>query len=269
MIRITVIIFLSLLGCSNKKTEYFSNGNIQKEYYLKNGILNGEYLTYFNNGNIKSIDLYANGKRIDSTIVYDSLNTQIYEIKYWSPEYNNGYYIKQFIKNQLSSEGLIIDSIKSGDWKYYKNGKLDQIFEYTKIKGKQYSNQGWVFGNNGKIIKNKGNYYNFKIEGKLVKDKKSKIVIDYKPLISLNSSLIFLLGKNINSDFSNINSVKLDTVYGSNNRIEFNFTSEDTGKINFRGIIKEYVNLNPKLNDSIDYKERVVYLNRELYVNED
>lgn len=267
MIRVVVILFLILSSCKNKKVEYFSNGNIHKEYYLKNDALVGDYLTYYNNGNIKSVDLYKNNIKVDSTVFYDSLiNKKISKIIYWKNTDLDSFYVKNFQNGKISSEGIISDSMKLGTWKYYKNEVLEKKFQYKVISNKQYSNQGWVFNEKGDTLKSKSNYYKLIIPDKIKQNQNITIKIEYNPIISLESSLTFLCSKHYNHDFSNINLVKPDSIFGIKNVIEFKFRSKKSGKINLRGVLKEYANLIPEYSNGHTYKERLIYIDEPLFI---
>ncbi len=49
---------------------YYENGNIKEKGYYINGLIEGEYNTYYENGNIYIRCLYKNGK-IKNIIEYD------------------------------------------------------------------------------------------------------------------------------------------------------------------------------------------------------
>lgn len=65
-------LFISLISCNNEKKEYYPNGAIRHSFNLNtNHELEGESKEYYENGNIKSIEYYKNGLRIDSSLYYD------------------------------------------------------------------------------------------------------------------------------------------------------------------------------------------------------
>lgn len=105
-----------------QKSEYYPDCKIKKQYFFKNNSLNGDYITYYQNGNILSKSTYIDG-----------------DINGWSYEYN--------INGDLTSKKLFkydnvvcnilfhnnkklayIDNIKDTLW--YSNGKIAEIDEY-------------------------------------------------------------------------------------------------------------------------------------------
>jgi len=161
------------------------------------------------------------------------------------------------------------DSLKIGKWDYFKkDGSIDKTFEYLIINGKQYTNQNWTYGKSkNDTLKDISHY--FKIQGFKEYNNINDTIhinIEYKPLLALNSQLILCTSNNINKDFDNINVVELDTVYGKNMKIDFVFIPQKKGKNTFRGFLKEFYHIEPTKEDDIDYKERVVYFDKEYFV---
>ncbi|WCO03489.1 toxin-antitoxin system YwqK family antitoxin [Psychroserpens ponticola] len=254
------------VSCLKNKKEYFDNGNLKAEYQkTKNGILEGKYIKYYENGNIKSIQLFRNNVEIDSTIVYDSLKSNTIKTAiYRNKNSIDSIYVKNYDNSYITSEGHMFKTQKTGKWKLYKNQKIDKIMQYKNIDGKQYLNQGWFFDKSGDTIHEYGSNYKFKYSVKL-KEKTIDISIKYKPLIAENANVILLHNEKLNKEFSNIDEVVLDTIFFTNNKVDIEYkVKHKREKLNFnlRGIIKEYADL--LKNDSIYYRERLIYLDEKI-----
>lgn len=261
-----LLILVFFVSCSKSKKEYFENGNLKAEYQTtKKGSLEGEFKLYYKNGNIKSIDLFKNNIKIDSSKFYDSLNSKtIKKVVFWNKNSLENYYLKNYEKGEIFNEGQISNSLKTGKWKYYKDKKIDKVLQYKNINDIQYLNQGWYFDKLGDTIEESGNNYKFNYSGTQKKKlTEVDISITYNPLIAINSDVILLFSNQLDEKFSNIDKVTLDTVVFANNKVDFKIGIK--GNVNFRGLIKEYANIVPK--DSIVYKERFVYLDEIISVN--
>lgn len=257
-----------LFSCSNKKKEYYDNGNLKAQYQIsQNGLLEGKFISYFKNGNIKSIDLYRENIKVDSTIIYDSIIPDKVKLIYlWNRTSKDSFYVKNYEDNEVLNEGYIYKAKKVGKWKYYKDKKLEKVLEYINIKNETYLNQGWFFDKLGDTIKGVGNNYKFNYSVfQKKKQNEIDIFIKYNPLINNNSNVVLLFSEQLNKDFSNTNEIVFDTIFLTNNKVNFKYIVKKEGGIKLRGIIKEYANIVPT--DSIVYKERLIYLDEEILIS--
>lgn len=263
------LFFLSILmfSCSKREKKYFDNGNLKAEYQVNDeGVLEGEFISYYKNGHMKSIDLYRNNIKVDSTIVYDSLEPNKKKLVIFHNKLSlDSIYSKNYEDGEVTSEGFVYKSQKTGKWKYYKNKRLEKVLQYKNINGTQYLNQGWFFDNNGDSIKAYGNNYKFEYTiNKKDSQNEIDISITYNPLIAKNANVILLYNEKLNKQFSNFHKIDLDTILFVNNRTEIKYIldNKEVDNFNFRAVIKEYADLVPK--DSITYKERFVYLDEKI-----
>ncbi len=106
---------------------YHKNNNsiLTEELYNDNGQLHGKRLTYFENGQLAESLHYKNGT-LDGLSLWYSQIGKLYK----SLEYNNGeldgeakFYDNQ---GQLIIEGNYKDDLRTGTWKYYKDGQLEE-----------------------------------------------------------------------------------------------------------------------------------------------
>jgi antitoxin component YwqK of YwqJK toxin-antitoxin module len=58
------------LGYSGVQKEYHENGLLYKQFFHKNGIIEGEFKTFYNNGNAQYICDYVNGQKFGKEIEY-------------------------------------------------------------------------------------------------------------------------------------------------------------------------------------------------------
>jgi antitoxin component YwqK of YwqJK toxin-antitoxin module len=265
MTRAIFFLPLLLVGCTEQITkEYYANGQLSKEYSLKDSLYEGKYEEYYDNGDKKVTHLYKNGVLKDSSVFYQ--NNKISRVDYYFPSdtiYRKIYYPAFIVKE----EGKLKGSIKVGKWKYNrKDGSLDKVFEYVNLQGKQYTNQGWHFDEKGDTIKEFGNFFSYKFSDEIIyKNKPFKIYFKYKPILALNPNIIMCLSPKINENFSNLAEVSLDTLYFENAVKGYQeIIFSNSGKKILRGFIKEYYTLSGKTNES---KERYMYFDIPVQVN--
>ena len=135
-----MFILVILTSCKNGEKEYYDNGNIHKEYFLKGGNITGVYKEYFQNGNLKLIHLFENGKKVDSSVYFFENLNKIEKVLY----YQLGDTIREinYYKNgSVSSKGSSVNDNKIKKWYYYRDdGSINKVFEYLIVNGKQTSN---------------------------------------------------------------------------------------------------------------------------------
>lgn len=112
---------------------YYQNKNkgiLMTENYNDQGVLEGEKLVYYENGQIAEKAYYKNGQ-IDGVSTWYSPNGKL--LKEFT--YNNGqlhgmakYYDKD---GRLLAEGIYKNDKKHGIWKYYENGEFTEEKDFT------------------------------------------------------------------------------------------------------------------------------------------
>lgn len=263
-----LILCFFFISCNNFKTEYYANGNISKRYSLVNGKYNGTFEEFFENGNYKEIHIYNNGIKTDSSIYFNA-NNKIYLVDYYLPNdtIESIFYYSDMV---VKEKGKYIKNNKIGKWKYFRrDGTLDKVFEYINLKGEQYTNQGWYFDTNGDTLKEFGNFYTIKLSSNVTKIN-NPILLDftYKPLLAINPDVIICFSTKLEHDFSNLNKVKLDTIFLQNTSLEnFKLIFKSRGKRNLRGFVKESYDRKPTPDDTIAHGERVLYFDVPIIVN--
>lgn len=92
--------------------------------YYKDGRPNGKWITFFPNGNIKSIENWEDGKLNGKYVIYQENGIKVMETNYLMGQ-DNGKYFLYHENGVLQIEGQFKKGIPSGTWKYYHpTGKL-------------------------------------------------------------------------------------------------------------------------------------------------
>lgn len=123
----------------NKVSEGLLNKNRQNEgvwkYYhqdspqpmsvetFKNGKLHGRVVVYYKNGKIASETHYNNGVKEGVFKKYSQDGIVLEEIPYKNNQFN-GWVIYRDIKGQIIAQGMYEKGLKKGIWKFYENGEL-------------------------------------------------------------------------------------------------------------------------------------------------
>lgn len=114
---------------------YYHNDSdkvMTKENYNDEGLLDGEKLIYFENGQLAEQLLYENGKKEGNVKNYSEKGIVIKDYNYKTGELHGSY--KDYTpKGELIVEGQFKNGKKHSIWKYYENGEL--------TKEKNFSNQ--------------------------------------------------------------------------------------------------------------------------------
>lgn len=149
------------------------------------------------------------------------------------------------INDTLTGYGQMWDSIKIGYWKYYNSEKkVIAISEYKMLNNKSYLNQEIAFDKNGDTIPNRSSYFLFEFKDN------GKVHIKFKKILDQESYSFFVYSDKINSDFSNVDDIKLDTIFFEDDRITINLSKDY-----LRGLIREI-----KFTSDTSFMDRDVYV---------
>ena len=110
---------------------YFSNGQLAEVKTFKNDTLNGVHIEYTPDGKFQIQEAFYMGTKIDTFKLYSNGNLNLLEYRD-STGMRQGA-IKVFVDNSLSQVGHYRDNKMHGEWKLYnpKNQRLKRIYEYT------------------------------------------------------------------------------------------------------------------------------------------
>lgn len=119
----------------NKEREgewvYFHNKSedtMMVENYT-NGKLQGIQKTYFPNGELAEKTEYREGKKHGESFIYSDSGKLLQHFTYKNDEFH-GPAIYYNAKGEKTIEGEYYEDRKTGTWKYYENGNLDEEKEY-------------------------------------------------------------------------------------------------------------------------------------------
>lgn len=281
--------FFILFSCNDKvEITYHDNGKIRKEYHLINGVIEGSYKEFFNNGKLKESHFYKRGKKIDTTRIYSYEG----DLKVMRVHLQNGQtkYFDFYENGKIKKEGILDDKfINIGKWKFYSNeGDLTFIREYISINGNSYLNQVMKYNEDGYIFYYPSHYFEiFKTKDTFsLNDPFRAAAIIGLPIFKEKKSEIYVVvpknGFNFNKDFSNGNEIELDTFYNLKKdtinqkwfpeddfslTVAFGKKFEKIGNHNVRGFIVEYYEQEP---DSLGIikKEHIKYFEVPIYVKD-
>lgn len=129
--RSITILFIAfmLLGCSKSKIETkYESGKTRASFEVnRNGQKDGNYIEFFDNGNIKEKSTYSEGLLIGKrTLMYENGKIEIEEA-YTEGGILNGPYKVYYPTGELKLEKLFENNLVNGKIKvYYQNGKLKE-----------------------------------------------------------------------------------------------------------------------------------------------
>ena len=146
---------------SIKEKEYFPNGNVKAEYWLKffnsDTLLDGEFVGFYENGGIYEKSTWNKGKIVGTREIYDKKGRVLFQETYIEGDYpriiiSQAYYY-DFLAACTYSEGTLIETgfmknQQHGVLKYYRrNGNLmdSVIYEYgVQIYRARFNNKGEI-----------------------------------------------------------------------------------------------------------------------------
>lgn len=125
-----------LVGCGENdnsvRKETYSNGKLKLEASVKDNVLHGSYVEYFENGKKKTVGSYAYGEKSGKWEYYcNSNNDQICREQFFSDGRLEGVEKYWYDNGKLKSESAYANKRKNGKTKWwYKNGQLSLEADY-------------------------------------------------------------------------------------------------------------------------------------------
>ncbi len=103
----------------------FANTNLVKEEFtFKNGVLHGEALTWFKNGQLRRKGSYNKGQISGKWEFYNEQGQKIIEAHY-EQDNLNGSFISLYHNGKIKEKGRYEKNKKTGQWNYFaENGQL-------------------------------------------------------------------------------------------------------------------------------------------------
>src|SRR5690554_7133453 len=148
---------------------------------------------------------------------------------------------KTYPEDSLISEGYMIDTLPIKYWKSFDlQRRLVAISEFKIINNEAYLNQEIVFDIHGDTLFDKSNFFTCKTD-KLNKDS-LYLEIKYEGIFDAiyndsESYPMLVYHNDINEDFSNINKLKLDTLFFKNNKLNMSIPKNKK----LKGVIKKLI----------------------------
>ena len=124
------VVFKTYSQRNGEFLEYFENGKIKSiENYIDDKE-NGEQKEFYENGKLRKYRFYLNGKlNGEQKDFYINENLQLLEN--WKNGKKNGEWKSYFENGKLSGTGNYYEDWKDGEWKYYyENGKIMKLENY-------------------------------------------------------------------------------------------------------------------------------------------
>ncbi|UII26105.1 hypothetical protein LVD15_22810 [Fulvivirga maritima] len=137
-----IIVILFILGCSK------DNSRNEKTAVLKNERYNGNSISYYSNGQIKSIEPYSDGMINGVVKMYDSLGNLRSEFQV-SHNKRNGTYRGYYPDGSIyAEEQYVDDKLNSYGVEYYNDGKIHRkylLYFDSLVYYKGYDTMGYVY----------------------------------------------------------------------------------------------------------------------------
>lgn len=265
---IYLIIFM-ITACSDKENTYYDNGNLKSSFYLNSeGKKYGEENIYYPTGGIMSKAKYKNGVWIDSIVKYDKKGFIISVLK----KNRDKLFIKEFNNGLLISEGKVDSKLRpTGWWNVYEDNKLIAKQERIIVNGQSLINRENTFNQNTINTSKSISYELMKPELiKVGKQYTLRFLFHFDESDEKNNLLdktyyYLLISPHINEDFSNLNSVSLDTLIPKKkNEFVYNLEFGKTGEKNLRGVIEKHTM--QKENGKLIINKSLIFINEKIIV---
>ena len=228
------------------------NGNIiKKEYYTSDGELYS--VVNYKDNFISNIKEFNNGELLAESEVDEDLNA-IKNI------YKNG------IIDRVSYGKITTKGDYSGWWEVYDTqNKILEKIEFINYKGVPYYNQNYFYKNDGTIDSLKSTFFNLSFLKK--KDKEYDCKVDFFTKDNF-PYIAFCYSEEIDSDFSNVNDVHLDTLFVKKKKEGnmFPVKFKEYGLKTIRGFIVAYSKNNFLDSTSTDGVQFIKYFEKEILV---
>ncbi|AWG26259.1 hypothetical protein [Flavobacterium kingsejongi] len=270
-IKIVIMLILFFTSCKESSLEelktYYQNGNIKSieylnkkgkketasRYYTEDGILS--HITTFKNGTpIKVLHFYSDGK-----LHYSSELMQNDTIKALS----------YFKNGKIKTVGNLIDTIKIGWWKEYRyDGTIGAAYEYLNNNGKQYLNQLKVYTKNGTLNENESSFFTLSLPDTLQIGKNAGSIKYYSIPNKNSERYLYII---IDNEYEG-GIIKKDTFFITNNENNrFGIYAYKPGLLKVKGTILDrelYEKKVGKDSYELEFKDGYKYFEKEVYVKD-
>lgn len=225
---------------------------------------------FFPNGNLKEIKYYdKKGKLKEGQIFHEDGNL--------FSEYvvdNKGNWVE--VRSSTGKKFILrgkIDQFENriGWWSFCnEDGLLLTKSEFVIVDKKQFLNQTVNYNEKGDILKKTSNYLFFSFPDTVKLGKPLKINFNHTLFDKKNIVNVICISDNLNSDFSNINDVEIDTIVTKNGF--FKYTPKASGRKTKRGFLLQFYNDKSSEDNSVvsgsEFYLTKIYFERDVFVTE-
>lgn len=164
---LTIVIFLSsaVLSCgkTGQSTEYYENGSVKSIKEFKNGKLDGKYVSFYSTGVKRSEEEYRNGRLFGSIILYDEKGDTT-ELVRFLEHGKDGEQKLYFPGSKLKMTlGWVHDHRQGAERHYLESGQLtvygnyergvkDSIWTFYDSTGQMFKKEYWRMGSLDSIV---------------------------------------------------------------------------------------------------------------------
>lgn len=234
--KLFVLIFIPIMICSCDRTPDTTSGDSIDTIDV---FQNGEFKDFYEDGKLKTVTSYKNGKLDGNSINY----------------HPNGI---------IKEEGKYLSGKAHGAFKCYDSlGRLSKISYYEIVKGRTVLNQIIFFDlETGKIIKDKSNYIDILLKDTVSVNENINVTISLEAPY-FKDKMEVLIG-DFDADYYLLNG-NIDTLKGKDFIVKHNIKYNSIGKKYLRGIVVDY-KVNDNNADSIVIEKRNIYFSKEIIV---
>jgi len=241
--RIFILCNLTLLfiSCVKEthyvKKKFYTTGELLSEtsYLKKDSLRDGIFKVYYKNGNLKQLASFKKDIQSDSAILYYEEGGLKFKEIFKGDTIFTSYYYRN---GNISILNTVLKGTppKEIGWTkvFNKNKTFIDSLNYMVINGKRILNQR-IHYKDGLIALDSSTFYRMKVS-KIKGADKYKLKVNYFPSVK-GATVLMIISKNINNDFSNLKSVKLDTLLLKNNVLTANLKEPYQ---NLKGFFYEY-----------------------------
>lgn len=241
---IAIVFFMAgLFSCNSSEMEkkYYSNGQVEQEVPLTNGVPHGKLVDYYPNSKISGIGYFKNGKREGETLSFyqnGNIKTKATYVNGLIHGTSEAYYENGTLKKKIPFQNGNVNG-----WVefYNENGQLEAKHEYFTQNTKKYFNQKIVYDMLGRLIRSASNYISLDSELDTIQlGEQYKLLIKLEaPMIAEDSQMEVHIG-NFDYEYKLASLSKPDTVKGNDFLAQVTIEPKQRGSHRIRGRVVEY-----------------------------
>lgn len=264
------LVFMLLCSCSNsqnREIEYYDDGSLKSEYFLKNELKEGDFVEYFKNGKVKYRINYEAGKKSGKAIYYYETG-EIYGVTYFKNDVNHGETRNYYKNGKMKDFGIFYDGVIRGDMtEYREDGTLRKKLHIVNYQKKQKTSGILTYDNGEKVIDD----YRFPHrtpKADTIKLGEKYIVEVYLNNPELDSS--YAVYGDYRDDFTLTSLASIDTIAMKNHKVTLAFKPLKSGLNYARGYIVNTGMIKRKLDDGtieeVEGQTPPIYFEQRYYV---